>query len=1198
MKKKLIQILMLMVATVSVGSFVSCKDTNEDLYNELRTQNLETMTLAQALDARVKALEDLIAKINSCECDTVKMLGWVNSEDQHLQAQIDLLKKALEGLANADDYYTKAQIDKMRDAIQNQIDDIPLIYATINDLNALTARVAAIEYLKEEVKTLREKLDKIKSCECDLAKLAQLESELNALTNRVNTLADDLKATDEIAKAAKTLAENAQSTADNAKTLAETANSTANQANTLAQTCKDLLDNAVQWASDAKSDAAAAKALAESNEKKIAALEETVKNLNTEVTLASKDAKDALKAASDADTKATENKNLIDKLTERVKANEVNIENLKKDVEEMKGLAEKVGANTEAIKNLQKEIEKYEKLAEEVAGLKQEVADCQKVCAANLEAAKATIRLEMAQMKEELVDRISANEAEIKEHHEALKQIAAMIKDFVTKDDLQKVNDRLDALEALKLDELKDKVINDLEPRVKALEDDINGVGGLKDRIKAAEDRLDKIEPTITELAKKIDAIQSQLAKQVTGIIVQGTYNPMFGSFNIPLNIQSNVLVAYFGNIMDPNLEFPTTEPDNYVATSKHLTAEDWNIIGSDLEEQITGWWPGLPLLNDVGQDGEAKAGKVYMTINPTTADLTGLKLDLVNSQDVAAPIKLKEIRKSNETLQFGFGRAADNGFYEADAYVDDNFSSTINTGKLTDDMIDLGKTFREKMSQMADNFFGNGTNSGDLSRAATEVYNIIHELRMDRSGLKVTYTDQDELGNDQTHSVYSQYNVAAAVIEPLGLNSFKDVFNYKTVPGYESLESFIDAFADTLNHKVQFIFEDANGSWKLNQLLNNLKIDGVDLDAYATNLINKFRARVSSFTFDGNGYYFQIPATGNAIILFDKNLKNGGAAVAIPDAAKFNSYNDLKGVTLVIGGDLASASTTTATLYVPAKADGESTVSAYAFAKLENVTVNVTAGVIEVACNGTKVGEVGNLTGSSINTTGYSDKLVLENLKGTDGSVSIPVAVEMADDAQSIVDKLAVFVKDLNHTLAEINKYKDIIAGTDGWINQGFDKFVRQYLDKINNTTVYFFNSIPRRFGPFMVASNGGKFFRLSTSKYAPTTVTTTDLRFYPTSKNMELIVPIARKHIAFTDVYTDDGTKSAKGGDGIYKQNVQNINKQNADLNKVIDGTQRMIEVNTSGMAPGYTYEVAYSVLDFQGKISTEKYYIKIAK
>ena len=50
MKKKLIQILMLLVVAVSIGAFVSCKDTNEDLYNELRNQtSVGDQTLAERL---------------------------------------------------------------------------------------------------------------------------------------------------------------------------------------------------------------------------------------------------------------------------------------------------------------------------------------------------------------------------------------------------------------------------------------------------------------------------------------------------------------------------------------------------------------------------------------------------------------------------------------------------------------------------------------------------------------------------------------------------------------------------------------------------------------------------------------------------------------------------------------------------------------------------------------------------------------------------------------------------------------------------------------------------------------------------------------------------------------------------------------------------------------------------------------------
>ena len=77
MKKKLIQILMLLVVAVSVGSFVSCKDTNEDLYNELRTQYIkDNASLKDAFDAQIAELERQLGQyktaldaINSCECD-------------------------------------------------------------------------------------------------------------------------------------------------------------------------------------------------------------------------------------------------------------------------------------------------------------------------------------------------------------------------------------------------------------------------------------------------------------------------------------------------------------------------------------------------------------------------------------------------------------------------------------------------------------------------------------------------------------------------------------------------------------------------------------------------------------------------------------------------------------------------------------------------------------------------------------------------------------------------------------------------------------------------------------------------------------------------------------------------------------------------------------------------------------------------
>ena len=233
---------------------------------------------------------------------------------------------------------------------------------------------------------------------------------------------------------------------------------------------------------------------------------------------------------------------------------------------------------------------------------------------------------------------------------------------------------------------------------------------------------------------------------------------------------------------------------------------------------------------------------------------------------------------------------------------------------------------------------------------------------------------------------------------------------------------------------------------------------------------------------------------------------------------------------------------------------------------------------------------------GGAINATGYPEILKFDTVVGADGEVNIPVVTEIAGDAAKIVEELTKLLNEVNDALAQINKYEDIIAGENGWINKFINQYIRKYLDKINHTSVYFFNSINRRFGPFLVASNDYKGFkRLSTNVYLPTELEKEGLHLYPTTKNMELIVPIARKHVAVTNVYDGTGKSAQKDNDYNLVKALKDVNASDK-FNTVIDGTERMIAVDPSTVKSGYTYEVAYSVLDFEGNISTQKYYIKI--
>jgi hypothetical protein len=195
--------------------------------------------------------------------------------------------------------------------------------------------------------------------------------------------------------------------------------------------------------------------------------------------------------------------------------------------------------------------------------------------------------------------------------------------------------------------------------------------------------------------------------------------------------------------------------------------------------------------------------------------------------------------------------------------------------------------------------------------------------------------------------------------------------------------------------------------------------------------------------------------------------------------------------------------------------------------------------------------------------------------------------AQKALDPVNDMMKALQKILDDINIKLRNINYYETKIGNA---ISGAVDEYLRVYIDKINSVVVGFFNSINRRFGPFLVTSDVNGFKRMSESKEVPTVMTTNQLRIYPTTKNMELIVPLARKHVGVTNVYSLDLTKNVQAG--TLSKSI--LDAANANLNTVIDGTQRMLEV--TGVQAGYIYEVAYSALDFDGNIATKKYYFRV--
>jgi len=807
------------------------------------------------------------------------------------------------------------------------------------------------------------------------------------------------------------------------------------------------------------------------------------------------------------------------------------------------------------------------------------------------------------------------------------------IANFATKDELAAVQDALSSRitsnsnKITKLNEAVKKIkdnISDLNDHVSTIDEEIEA---LTKRMDKAEEKLDTIMEEMEDIKSDIATIQNYLAKQVTSITIQGTYNPMFGSFSLPTGTQSNILLAYYG-LPAADVEFPTSLTGKYVRPSEALTEKDMEMLGLSGDAVFT-WPANMPMMFDKGY-----AGKIWMTINPNTADVSGLQPTIVNSKDEESLITLRPIKPSEEKLQFGWTRAdqSSNGFYEAEAYVTPTDVQKVNAPSFnTSAMMDAAKNVRDALTEMVKNqsTTGNG-NMPRLEKLASDVNTIVQGLRFDRSALKVSYTSEDGEGNETEHSVYSQYNLAATAFQPLNLGTAKD-FNFQTVPGYEKVNALLDRVANKLKGEVKVFFKDFSGS-ALVEKVGQLEIKDINVPDLTKDQLALFVVNVDTTIYiEGLKYHLDLKKDVTVPVKFTTTTT---AHVKIDKDAEI----DLTGVTVnkptvVIKTTLTDKLDHDAVLVVPVK-DNDDKLVGNAEVKLNNIDVNANAEFGDITLNGHTVAHITydddaevtisvdeNVTAQvNINELIYfgdcklakdengeiirdknGDPIIITG--GTDNDakgVKVFFTKDLSSAAESLwgtaqsslndvnkmLDDIRDIVKEVNNVIKKINSYENKITGTvDDIVTRA-----KSYIDKINSVIVNLVNSTNERFQPFMVASTNKGMKFLSGSKNYPTKLTK-DIKLFATSQTMELIVPMARKHVAVTNVFKGDA--SAQNGNSDCKSKLTAANS-GEKMNVVLDGNERVIELK--GLASGYVYEIAFSALDFQGKIATRKYYVTV--
>lgn len=293
---------------------------------------------------------------------------------------------------------------------------------------------------------------------------------------------------------------------------------------------------------------------------------------------------------------------------------------------------------------------------------------------------------------------------------------------------IQTLNDWREAIDQ-KFDAIDTSILN-LEEGYQGLSDKINN----------------ELVPAIEANKAAIDEIKAIMNRQVTGVIVQGTHNPVFGSFSAPLGITSNILMLNYG-YADKSVTLPNTDSDREYNIENPFTATDVAVLakaGINLESALLTVPAGA-----IVPEKEGNAGKVYVTVNPANVNFEGQTISLVNSQDEPCGITLSSLRKSSDVLKFGFGRA-DNGFYEAAA-------------TLTPEQIEAVKV--EIEPGLKDAFLDayHNRTKADFAYLLKKLYNQFNGI-LPAQGLKASYEGFD----GAPVNVYSEYSIAATAFKPL----------------------------------------------------------------------------------------------------------------------------------------------------------------------------------------------------------------------------------------------------------------------------------------------------------------------------------------------------------------------------------------------------------------------------------------------
>lgn len=603
--------------------------------------------------------------------------------------------------------------------------------------------------------------------------------------------------------------------------------------------------------------------------------------------------------------------------------------------------------------------------------------------------------------------------------------------------------------------------------------------------------RIDSLEQRVNEIVKFIkeevsllnNRIDLLLDNMVTGIIIQGTESPVIGYFNTPLDVRSQMLAAYYGEVTN-NVKFPSVKTGDYVDASEFWTERNVEVMGinpANAEGKVS-LNSGEQFVGQKNGKETGNAGTLYLTVNPTSVNFEGKTLTLESSAGNAAGIELEALKKSEKELTMGYTRA-NNGFYEAEATLK---ADNIDKAKVRIDYKNLESAAKDMLKEK--------TKSSVLGFGAA----LLSSMKdvMPAYAVKATWTSPKNTYNytQNNYDVYSQYGLAATAIKPFSYAFLKDL--NVNLPGEEKILNLIDEIINKINIKININLPDFS-SYSIEFKDFTMNLDSYDF-SFSYDLTDKLGNKyIVIANEDGE---FGLKGPDGTLWVLDEN------GVKVPADPKYERQFDTYTETIVINVDL----------------------------------------------NDEIKGTVDDLVAKLNNQFGASS------------------------DLAKTVTQLLNDIASLNSINDQIN---DAITDAKNDIKTQLQNLVTKAYNKLNS----FFSKTPNKaLQPILVAKSGDKISLLSRAKSNPTKVSGSSLTLIPTSYTLELFAPAYKKFIAVTDVWDAAGNPAAASiGQAANGENML----------KVID-SEKTCTIN--GKA-GYTYEIAYSAIDYHGKVVIKRFYVK---